>query len=106
MAALAPPPLALSVADAHLLRPPLADLLGEVLYPPTGIAGTPAQILEGAEVVGLYFGASWCPACASTTPMLATAYLSLRSRGKRLEVVHVPQVIFSNHRLLSPSARR
>ena len=48
--------------------------------------------LEGVEVLGLYFGASWCPSCRSTTPVLASAYKALRARGSALEMVYVSQV--------------
>jgi thiol-disulfide isomerase/thioredoxin len=42
-------------------------------------------------VLGLYFSASWCPACRSATPALAQAYKALRARGKQLQIVFVSQ---------------
>ena len=35
---------------------------------------SPEELLEKVEVLGLYFAAAWCPACRSTTPMIASAY--------------------------------
>jgi len=95
----APPPLILCEADAHLGRPTLEALLssagydgtGGLLPPPGGAHRTPAQLLDGVEVLGLYFSASWCAPCVETTPLLASAYASLRSRGKGLELLLVPQ---------------
>ena len=85
---MAPPPLILCEADAHLGRPTLEALLssagydgtGGLLPPPGGTHRTPAQLLDGVEVLGLYFSASWCAPCVETTPLLASAYASLRSR--------------------------
>ena len=89
----APPPLILCADDAHLGRPSLELLLGSAgLLPPVGGAVRAAEeLLEGVEVVGFYFAASWCAACGQTTALLAQAYTALRARGKRLELVLVPQ---------------
>jgi len=45
--------------------------------------------LSGAEVIGLYFSASWCPPCRKTTPELAKVYKRLHAQGKRLQLVFV-----------------
>ena len=42
-------------------------------------------------MIGLYFAASWCPACRSTTPLLASTYNALRHRGKGLQILLVSQ---------------
>ena len=39
-----------------------------------GLERTPEELLDKVEVLGLYFAAAWCPACRSTTPMVASAY--------------------------------
>ena len=68
--AAAPPPLILSAADAPLGRPSLEQLLGSAgLLPPAGahagahaggaMAGDVDALLDGAEVLGFYFAASW-----------------------------------------------
>ena len=94
-----PPPLVLSAADEPLLRPSLPTLIGPgVLLPPELVkaAGEGAMrslptdaMLDGIEVVGLYFSASWCPPCQQTTPLIGEAYRLLKGRGKALEVVFV-----------------
>ena len=62
----APPPLILSAADAPLGRPSLELLLGSAglhppVLPPAGgaMAGGVEALLDGAEVLGFYFAASW-----------------------------------------------
>ena len=53
---MAPPPLILCEADAHLGIPSLDALLGEaVLPPPFGEPRTTAELLEGVEVLGSRF---------------------------------------------------
>ena len=49
------------------------------------------MLAGAADVFAFYFSASWCPPCVQTTPLLAAAYKSLRARGKRFEMVLVPQ---------------
>lgn len=88
----APPPLILCEADVHLFRPSLEVLLGPELLPPfCGEEVSPAEVLRGVEVLGLYFAASWCTPCSEVTPLIASAYKSLRARGKGLQIVLVPQ---------------
>ena len=48
-------------------------------------------MLQGVEVLGFYFSASWCPACRQTTPLIASSYKALRSRGSAFEIVFVSQ---------------
>ena len=48
----------------------------------------PLDSLDKA-VVGLYFGAEWCPGCKKFTPALAEAYNKIRAAGKQFEVVFV-----------------
>mmetsp|Transcript_7246 Transcript_7246/g.21392 ORF Transcript_7246/g.21392 Transcript_7246/m.21392 type:complete len:5155 (-) Transcript_7246:1654-17118(-) len=48
-----------------------------------------AERLAGAEVVAIYFSASWCPPCRQFTPALIQVYSQLRAAGKEIEVVFV-----------------
>jgi nucleoredoxin len=47
------------------------------------------ETLEGADLVGLYFSAHWCPPCKMFTPMLANYYNLMESQGKKFEVVFI-----------------
>ena len=101
----APPPLILCDEESHLGRPSLAMLLGaaagtRLLMPPEmGSSASPASsaevepdaLLQGVDVLGFYFSASWCPACRQTTPLIASAYKALRSRGCAFQVVFISQ---------------
>ena len=80
----APPPLILCAADAHLGRPSLDQLLGSAgLLPPVGGAVRAAEeLLEGVEVMGLYFAASWCATYTPTVhPYTYTCTTPLQVRG-------------------------
>ena len=55
-----------------------------------GVGRSPSvAAIEDAEVVGFYFSAGWCPACKTVTPLLASAYQSIRARGQKLEIVFI-----------------
>jgi thiol-disulfide isomerase/thioredoxin len=91
----APPPLVLCEAESAKLNPSLASLLGPKL-----IANTSEKLVEidcegrlaAAEVVGIYFTASWCKPCQKATLQLADVYKKLRNtRGKCFEIVCVSQ---------------
>ena len=41
------------------------------------MAGGVAALLEGVQVLGFYFAASWCAACGQTTSLVAQAYTNL-----------------------------
>jgi nucleoredoxin len=80
----APPP-----ADAPSAPPAvpkgggLVELLGdiELLVGGGGGAGEGGKVrvadVKGAEIIGLYFSASWCGPCKAFTPQLAGTYLKL-----------------------------
>jgi thiol-disulfide isomerase/thioredoxin len=91
----APPPLVLCEAESAKLNPSLASLLGPKL-----IANTSEKLVEidcegrlaAAEVIGIYFTASWCKPCQKATLQLADVYKKLRNtRGKCFEIVCVSQ---------------
>jgi thiol-disulfide isomerase/thioredoxin len=46
-------------------------LLGPTLVNPAGDALSTAAALAGAEYVGIYFSAHWCPPCKRFTPLLS-----------------------------------
>lgn len=47
------------------------------------------QVQQQADVLGLYFSASWCGPCHKFTPQLASTYAQLKAQGKRFEVLFV-----------------
>ncbi|MFO7893192.1 MAG: thioredoxin-like domain-containing protein [Longimicrobiales bacterium] len=66
----------------------LLELFGDTLLRADGsVEGIEA--VEGAALIGIYFGSSQCPACASFTPMLVDAYGQLEEEGRSFEVVYV-----------------
>jgi len=65
----------------------MENLLGATLLTKSGQKAT-ADALQGAEVVGLYFSAHWCPPCRGFTPKLGEFYNSLKAT-KSFEIVFV-----------------
>lgn len=64
-------------------------LFGKTLVTPkTGDVAT-AERLKGADVVGIYFSAHWCPPCRKFTPKLAQVYQRLTAAEKSFEIVFV-----------------
>lgn len=64
-------------------------LLGIDLLTKRGVIST-ATALARAQVVGLYFGAHWCPPCHVFTPVLGVTYDELKeAHGDAFEVVFV-----------------
>ena len=48
-----------------------------------------ATALEGAEFVGIYFSAHWCPPCRGFTPVLSEFYNEVNKDGKKVEIIFV-----------------
>ena len=48
-----------------------------------------SEALQGKEVIGLYFSASWCGPCRRFTPQLVEAYETLKKQGKGFEIVFI-----------------
>ncbi|KAF0695676.1 hypothetical protein As57867_013471, partial [Aphanomyces stellatus] len=46
------------------------------------------ELLQG-KTVGIYFSAHWCPPCRHFTPILATYYKTMQSKGVPFEIVFV-----------------
>lgn len=77
------------------------DLLGDTLY--MWGAETNAQgqeetavyevgtkdVLQGKDVIALYFSASWCGPCQQFTPILSKFYHEMAKRNKKFEVIWV-----------------
>lgn len=64
------------------------DLLGDELLTKDGVQAT-AKVLDGKQVVGIYFSAHWCPPCRAFTPVLSAAYEELLEEHPELEIVYV-----------------
>lgn len=65
-----------------------SDLFGTVLLKADG-SQVGIQAVQTKAIVGIYFAAGWCPACAAFTPTLVSAYDSLRKADKSFEIVLV-----------------
>jgi len=64
------------------------QLFGDVLYRADG-SEVGIEAVENKPIIGIYFAAGWCPACAGFTPVLISAYEELEQAGKSFEVVFV-----------------
>ncbi len=60
--------------------------LSEVISAPLLPAGTG---IDGADVVALYFSASWCASSRTITPLLINTYNAARAKGHKFEVIFV-----------------
>jgi nucleoredoxin len=60
--------------------------LSELLAAPLLPAG---RGIDGADVVALYFSASWCGPCKQTTPLLINTYNAAKAKGHKFEVIFV-----------------
>jgi nucleoredoxin len=67
----------------------IESLLGEKLLRSAKTTSKPTrQLLQGKELLGLYFSASWCPPCKTFSPLLMQLYNAAAKDGK-LEIVYV-----------------
>jgi len=66
----------------------LADLFGSTLVRSDG-SSAGIQALQTKALIGIYFAAGWCPACAAFTPRLVAAYDTLRAADTSFEIVMV-----------------
>lgn len=64
------------------------SLLAEEILSKDGPIKT-KEALKDIDVVGLYFSASWCPPCATFTPILIERYNKIREAGKKFDIVFV-----------------
>ena len=76
----APPPADTpSAPPAALKGRGLVEVLGDIELLVGGVGGGKVRVadVKGAEIVGLYFSASWCGPCKAFTPQLAGTYQKL-----------------------------
>jgi thiol-disulfide isomerase/thioredoxin len=66
----------------------LAGLFGSTLVRSDG-SSVAIQALQTKALIGIYFAAGWCPACAAFTPRLVAAYDTLRAADASFEIVMV-----------------
>ncbi|NJD19462.1 MAG: redoxin domain-containing protein [Gemmatimonadetes bacterium] len=66
--------------------PTFVELLGPSLVTADG-SSVGTQALQGKALVGVYFAAGWCPACAAFTPLLVSAYGEWRKADRSFEIV-------------------
>ena len=67
----------------------IESLLGEKLLRSAKTTSKPTkQLMQGKELLGLYFSASWCPPCKTFSPLLMQFYNATAKDGK-LEIVYV-----------------
>lgn len=81
-----------AAAAAEAAKPPpakeLVDLFGDKLTNARK-KNLDATELSGAEKIGIYFSAHWCPPCRAFTPKLVEVYDDLAKSGKPFQVVFV-----------------
>jgi len=66
----------------------MEQLVGPTLQNQQGTVST-SSALAGADCIGLYFSAHWCPPCRGFTPQLASIYSNLKRAGKNFEVIFI-----------------
>ncbi|TYZ68065.1 hypothetical protein PybrP1_010286 [[Pythium] brassicae (nom. inval.)] len=64
------------------------DLLGDELLTKDGVQST-VKVLDGKQVVGIYFSAHWCPPCRAFTPVLSATYEELLEKHPEIEIIFV-----------------
>ncbi|BFZ02755.1 hypothetical protein BsWGS_05794 [Bradybaena similaris] len=68
---------------------PLEQLLGASVTNSSGLTVNPQSFAIENGVLGLYFGAHWCPPCRTLTPKLILLYDELKKGDRNFEVVFV-----------------
>ncbi|OMJ83798.1 hypothetical protein SteCoe_15207 [Stentor coeruleus] len=62
-------------------------ILGDSLLGKQGSIST--SVLSQADMILLYFSASWCPPCRQFTPVLANFYNQVNASRKQVEIIYV-----------------
>ncbi len=65
----------------------LVELLGDKLLDSSSQQVSTGEELAGAEVVGIYFSAHWCPPCRKFTPQLVETFNTLVEDDKPMKIV-------------------